>query len=109
MISHSCFSFSLARPDPGTIEYFAKIVSIYSGADKDYEESIGDKLAKLMDVLAVSEEQLLECTDVKSIRSTCRKVVRLVFKQALSDENTPFGSVLREKRMMAAIRGEFTD
>ena len=98
--------FVSARPDPETIKYFARIVSICTESDKELEEEKGDKLADIMCILALSEAELEECKDAKSIRNTCRKVVRLVFHQQLADPNVSFGDVLKEKKMIAAIRSK---
>lgn len=98
--------FVLARPDPVILEYFSKIVTICTGQDKEYEESKGEKLATIMDILAMSEDELLQCTDPRSIRNTCRKVVRVVFKDELSNPKIHFRSVLQQTQKVGAIRGK---
>lgn len=101
-----CSISIIARPDQLTIEYFAKIVAICTGQDRDDEESKGEKLAAIMDVLALSEDELLQCTDSKSIRNTCRRVVRVVFKDELSNPRVHFRSVLRQTEKVGAVRGK---
>lgn len=63
-----------------------------------------------MATLALSESELDECTDSKSIRSTCRKLVRRVFQKQLADPNIHFGKVLKKKsKKVAAIRRKLID
>lgn len=101
----SCFSI-IARPDPVTIDYFSKIVSICTGQATGFEEDKGEKLAVIMDTLAMSEDELTQCTDPKSIRSTCRRIVRIVFKKELENAQVHFRSVLQQEKKIAAIRGK---
>ena len=53
----------------------------------------------------MSEAELDECVDKRSIRSTCRKVVRVVFKEELADPSIHFAQVLERKDKLASIRG----
>lgn len=71
------------------------------------EQSREEQMKKVMEILAVSEDELDECTDPKSIRSTCRKLVRLIFKDKLVDAGVHFGHLLKNKDykdIFAAIR-----
>ena len=91
-----------------TIKYFSTIVSLCTGEDIDYEEEKGEKLEKIMNILAMSEEELDQCNDRDSIRNTCRKIVRVVFKQELEDITFPYGKILKQKKYKprtSAIRG----
>lgn len=97
----------LARPDLGTIAYLSRVVSICTDADNDFEDGKGDKLIKIMTTLALSEPELDRCTEPKSIRSTCRKVVRIVFKDEFDDPDQHFGTLLKKAELrdkFAAIR-----
>lgn len=89
--------FVLARPDPVTINYFAKIVSVCTGEEMEDNDTKSDKLFGIMTTLKLSDAELDECTDKKSIRNTCRKVVRHVFKIELGDPTVPFGKILKEQ------------
>lgn len=53
----------------------------------------------------MSEAELGECVDERSIRSTCRKVLRVVFKEELRDPSIRFANILERKDKLAAIRG----
>ncbi|CAF5135379.1 unnamed protein product, partial [Rotaria sp. Silwood1] len=55
----------MPRPDPVTINYFAKIVSICTGEEKDRNDNKSDQLTNIMATLALSESELDECTDSK--------------------------------------------
>jgi hypothetical protein len=104
--------FISARPDPVTIDYFATVASICTGADNDHDDNKGDKLADIMLVLAMSEHELDKCTDAKSIRITCRNIVRALFKKDLADHSVQFGTLLKcnkKKKVIAAIRGRLID
>jgi len=103
MYSSLCLVFILARPDPVTINYFAHIVNLCVGEGTDYEDEKGDKLEKIINILALSEAELQEYTDSKSIRSTCRKLVRVVFKQQLADPDIAFGNILKDKGHKAKV------
>ncbi|CAF1497866.1 unnamed protein product [Adineta ricciae] len=106
-IIHDMETNWMPRPDPATIKYFSTIVSLCTGEDIDYEEDKGEKIAKIIDILAMSEEELDHCNDKNSIRNTCRKIVRIVFKQELEDITFPYGRILKKKKYqarMSAIR-----
>ena len=105
-----CLFFS-ARPDPVTISYFAKIVSLCTGEDTDYDDAKGERLLDIMTTLAMSETELNDCFNEKSIRATCRNLVRLCFKQELKDNSIHFGAILKDKSyksQIAAIHGKLT-
>ena len=61
-----------------------------------------------MTTLKLSEAELDECTDKKSIRNTCRKLLRRVFKIELADPNIHFGKILKgQASKVTAIRRKF--
>ncbi|CAF2108254.1 unnamed protein product [Rotaria magnacalcarata] len=95
----------MPRPDPITINYFAKIVSICTGEKSDDNDVKSDKLIDIMEILTLSEIELGECTDKKSIRNTCRKLVRRVFQTELADSTIQFGKILKKQAAkVVAIR-----
>lgn len=97
----------LARPDAATLHYFSTIISLCSGG-QDPTDDKEEKLESIKTILAVSDDDLKACTDDRSIRSTCRSIVRLVLKQELNDPTVSFGRILKDKKyskVIAAIRG----
>ncbi|CAF1479546.1 unnamed protein product [Adineta steineri] len=94
----------LARPDPGTIEYFSTVVEICTGGRNDNDRK-ADKLEQIMSVLAVTEDELENQLDKKSVRNTCRKIVRLLFSTQLKDPDISFNELNKKyKTKIAAIR-----
>ena len=101
-----CLSLTLARPDKTTIAYFATIVDLCKGRDADAEEEKGEKLARIMETLLLNQAELDECVHSTSIRSTCRKVLRKVFKEELLDPKVHFAHILQKEAVVTAIRGK---
>ena len=67
-----------------------------------------DRLLNIMATLALSEAELDECNDVRSIRNTCRKLLRRIFQKELADPNIHFGKILKENSSKTtAIRRKF--
>jgi hypothetical protein len=65
------------------------------------------KVNEMIDTLSLNEEELERCVDHKSIRKTCRNVVRKVFKSQVMDSNIPYSEILSNETVMTAIRGNF--
>ena len=107
MILMMFFVSLLARPDNATIAYFATIVDLCKGRDPEAEEEKGEKLARIMDILLLNQAELDECVHSTSIRNTCRKVLRKVFKEELLDPNVHFGHILQKEDVVKAIRGQY--
>ncbi|CAM4791828.1 unnamed protein product [Rotaria magnacalcarata] len=79
----------MPRPDPITINYFAKLFLYVLERNR----------------MIMIEIELGECTDKKSIRNTCRKLVRRVFQTELADSTIQFGKILKKQAAkVVAIR-----
>lgn len=83
-----------------------------NGDADGHELSKGDQIANIMAILNMSEKQLDDCTDPKSIRMTCRNVVRVIYKTQLADNSKSYGKMLKNKKhkpIFKAIRGNLND
>ena len=59
-----------------------------------------------METVLLNQAELDDCVHSTSIRSTCRKVLRKVFKEELRDPNIHFAHILQKEGVVTAIRGQ---
>ena len=64
-------------------------------------------MQELSSTLGLSKDELEQSVDPKSIRKTCRNVLRKVFKAELANPEIPYSQVLLNEEVMSAIRRKY--
>lgn len=105
---NSVFDFTLysAMPNPSTVDYLAAVLHICNGRNRNRHED-DEQVQELSSTLGLSKDELEQSIDEKSIRKTCRNVLRKVFKAELADPEISYSQVLLNEEVMSAIRRKY--
>jgi hypothetical protein len=100
-------TFYSAMPDPITVDYLEAVLNICNGRNRNSHED-DEQVQELTNTLGLSKDELEQSVDQKSIRKTCRNVLRKVFKAELANPEIPYSQVLLNEEIMSAIRRKYT-